>query len=83
MLTSLVATALAEVVGKTILGNGLTSNFRPKKYYTIPRDSLNRFLDDVDQFLNFFVIEAQRIVFAENIYATGAVSSLGDLWRSI
>jgi ABC-type multidrug transport system fused ATPase/permease subunit len=63
-------TAVAEILGKTVLGNGLASQFRPRQYYTIPRDSLNRFLDDVDQLLNFFVIEAQRIVYAENIYVT-------------
>lgn len=46
---------------------------RPRKYYTLPRENLERSLEDVEQFVNFFVIEAQRIVFAENIYATIAV----------
>ena len=31
-------------------------------------------LDDVEQLINFFVIEVQRLVFAENVFATGAVS---------
>ena len=31
-------------------------------------------LDDIEQLINFFVIEVQRLVFAENVFATGAVS---------
>ena len=51
---------------------------RPRKYYTINRQSLDAVSDDVEQFINFFVIEFQRIVFAENVYATIAafISSL-------
>lgn len=66
------ATATAEVAGKVALGRGLTSQFRPKKYFTINKASLERLLDDLEQFINFFVIESQRIIFAENVYATGA-----------
>lgn len=65
-------TAAAEVAGQATLGKGLTSQFRPRKYFTIPKASLERLLDDVEQFINFFVIESQRIVFAENVYATVA-----------
>ncbi|KAF2704577.1 hypothetical protein K504DRAFT_507052 [Pleomassaria siparia CBS 279.74] len=65
-------TASAELGGKLAFGRGLTSQFRPKKYFTIPKASLERLLDDVEQFINFFVIESQRIVFAENVYASGA-----------
>lgn len=66
-------TALAEVAGKVALGNGLTSSVRPKTYYTIRKESLERFLDDVEQLINFVVIEFQRILFAENIWVTVAV----------
>jgi len=65
-------TASAEAAGHLTLGKGLTSQFRPRQYYTIPKASLERLLDDVEQFINFFVIESQRIIFAENVYATGA-----------
>lgn len=64
-------TAAAELIGQLALGRGLTSQVRPKKYFTIPKASLERLLDDVEQFINFFVIESQRIVFAENVYVTG------------
>ncbi|KAF2099291.1 hypothetical protein NA57DRAFT_38341, partial [Rhizodiscina lignyota] len=68
--TVLGITAAAEVVGKSVFGNGFTSQIRPKRYMTIPKESLERFTDDVEQLINFFVIEFQRIVFAENIYVT-------------
>lgn len=63
-------TAAAEVAGKVVLDRGLASHMRPRKYYTINRQTLDAVSDDVEQFLNFFVIEFQRIVFAENVYAT-------------
>ncbi|TID16496.1 Reticulon-domain-containing protein [Venturia nashicola] len=64
-------TAAAEILGKTLLGDGLATRMRPRKYFTIPKESLERLLDDVEQFINFFVIEFQRILFAENIWVTG------------
>ncbi|KAF2227431.1 Reticulon-domain-containing protein [Elsinoe ampelina] len=62
--------AAAEIAGKVIFEKGLASQMRPRKYYTIPRESLEAALEDVEQLINFFVIEFQRIVFAENVYAT-------------
>jgi hypothetical protein len=66
------ATGAAEIAGKAAFGHGFASQMRPRKYLTIPKASLERLLDDVEQFINFFVIESQRIVFAENVYATVA-----------
>ncbi|KAF2642743.1 hypothetical protein P280DRAFT_468057 [Massarina eburnea CBS 473.64] len=65
-------TASAELAGQLTIGKGVTSQFRPRQYFTIPKASLERLLDDLEQFINFFVIESQRIVFAENVYATVA-----------
>ncbi|OAL53868.1 hypothetical protein IQ07DRAFT_677285 [Pyrenochaeta sp. DS3sAY3a] len=65
-------TAAAEVAGQLTIGRGLTSQFRPRQYFTIPKASLERLTDDVEQLINFFVIESQRIVFAENVYVTVA-----------
>ena len=66
-------TVAAETAGKLLLGNGLASQFRPQKYYTIPRQTLDSMIGDVHELVNFFVIEAQRIVFAENVGASAAV----------
>ncbi|KAK4626869.1 Reticulon-like protein 1 [Fulvia fulva] len=65
-------TAALEIAGKVILGEGLASKLRPRKYYTIPHENLESVLSDVEELTNFFVIEFQRIVFAENVYATVA-----------
>ncbi|KAI0132743.1 Reticulon-domain-containing protein [Xylariales sp. AK1849] len=67
-------TVLAEVAGKTILSNGLATQLRPRKYYTIPRDTLDAMIGDVHELVNFFVIEAQRIFFAENVGASAAAA---------
>ena len=72
---NLIATAAAEVAGKLVLSQGLASSFRPKRYYTIPRESLEASLEDVEQLINFFVIEFQRILFAENVMVTVAACS--------
>lgn len=53
-----------------MFSQGVASHFRPKRYYTIPRETLEASLDDVEQLINFFVIEFQRILFAENIVHT-------------
>lgn len=65
-------TASAEIAGKLVLSQGLASSFRPKKYYTIPREALEASLEDVEQLINFFVIEFQRVLFAENVVHTVA-----------
>lgn len=69
----LAVTVAAETAGKLVLNNGLASQLRPRRYYTIPRETLDSFIGDVHELLNFFVIEAQRIVFAENILVSAAV----------
>jgi uncharacterized membrane-anchored protein YhcB (DUF1043 family) len=69
-------TVLAEVVGKAVLSQGLTTQLRPRKYFTVPRETLDALIGDVHELLNFFVIEAQRIFFAENVLAS-SVAAVG------
>lgn len=71
-----IVTASAEVAGKLVLGSGLASSMRPKRYFTIPKESLEASLEDIEQLINFFVIEFQRILFAENVTATFLVRAL-------
>ncbi|KAI1497309.1 Reticulon-domain-containing protein [Biscogniauxia marginata] len=68
-------TVLAEVTGKAVLGTGLATQLRPRKYYTVSRETLDGVIGDIHELLNFFVIEAQRILFAENVTAS-AVSAV-------
>lgn len=72
-LTSLVVT-LAEAAAKFTIGSSVAGSVRPRRYYKIPKETLEATLDDVEQLINFFVIEIQRIVFAENIPNTAIVS---------
>ncbi|KAK5107242.1 hypothetical protein LTR62_001596 [Meristemomyces frigidus] len=65
-------TAAAEIAGRMVLGQGFATKMRPKQYYTIPRETLDSMMGDLEQLVNFFVIEFQRILFAENVYATVA-----------
>ena len=78
-LTAFTVTAAAEVAGKLALSRGIASSFRPKRYYTIPREALEASLEDVEQLINFFVIEFQRVLFAENVTHTIAACSTAFL----
>lgn len=76
------ATAAAEAAGKLVFSQGLATSFRPRKYYTIPREALEASLEDVEQLINFFVIEFQRVLFAENLVHTIAAfaAALVSYW---
>lgn len=67
-------TIAAEVAGKALMNNGFATQLRPRKYYTIPKETLDMLVGDVHELINFFVIESQRILFAENIYASAAAA---------
>lgn len=75
-------TAAAEAAGKLVFSQGLATSFRPRKYYTIPREALEASLEDVEQLINFFVIEFQRVLFAENLVHTIAAfaAALASYW---
>lgn len=72
-LTRALVTVVAEVAGRLVLSQGLAGSFRPRKYFTIPREALEATLEDLQQLLDFFLIEFQRVLFAENIIHTVAV----------
>lgn len=63
-------TAAAEIAGKLVFGEGFATKMRPKRYYTIPRETLESIMEDLVELGNFFVIEFQRVVFAENVEVT-------------
>lgn len=66
-------TIAAEIAGKLVMNTGIASQLRPRRYYTVPRETLDVLIGDVHELVNFLVIEAQRIVFAENISASATV----------
>ncbi|KAJ5231204.1 hypothetical protein N7489_011912 [Penicillium chrysogenum] len=67
---SLGVTATVEVAGQVILKRGVASGFRPRRYYTIPKETVEAVLEDLEQLVDFFLIEFQRILFAENVLHT-------------
>nr|POE99379.1 reticulon-like protein 1 [Quercus suber] len=64
--------AAVETTAKLALGQSIAAHLRPRQYLTIPRETLEASLEDVEQLINFFVIEVQRVLFAENVFATTA-----------
>ncbi|KAJ3493145.1 hypothetical protein NLG97_g4920 [Lecanicillium saksenae] len=69
---TLAVTITAEAAGKLVLGSGLATQIRPRRYYTISRDTVDGVVGDAHELANFFVIEGQRILFAENIGVSAA-----------
>ncbi|KAJ6444465.1 LOW QUALITY PROTEIN: Reticulon [Purpureocillium lavendulum] len=69
---ALAVTVSAEAAGKLVLSHGLATQMRPRRYYTVSRATLDSMIGDVHELVNFFVIEAQRILFAENLAASAA-----------
>lgn len=64
------ATVLAEIAGQTVFGAGFVSQVRPRKYYVLPKETLDSMTGDLDELINFFIIESQRLLFAENVFAS-------------
>jgi hypothetical protein len=68
-------TVAAEVTGKFLFSQGLATQIRPRKYYVMPRETIDSMIGDVHELMNFFIIESQRIIFAENVFASACVST--------
>jgi uncharacterized protein YjbJ (UPF0337 family) len=67
---SFAAVSAAEFAGKTLTGNGFVSQMRPNKYFAVPRESVDSIFAGLHQFINFLVLEFQRILFVENFATT-------------
>ncbi|KAK6512685.1 hypothetical protein TWF506_008860 [Arthrobotrys conoides] len=64
------ATAAIEYLGRPTTGTGFMTQVRPAKYYTIPRENLEMVFAEIHEFLNFIVLEFQRVIFVENLTVT-------------
>lgn len=64
------ATAAFEYLGRPTTGTGFMTQVRPAKYYTIPRENLEMVFAEIHEFLNFIVLEFQRVIFVENLTVT-------------
>jgi hypothetical protein len=65
-------TVAAEATGRLLFSHGFATHFRPRKYYTVSKDTINSMIGDVHELINFFVIEVQRVLFAENVFVSSA-----------
>ncbi|RAH86997.1 hypothetical protein BO86DRAFT_374942 [Aspergillus japonicus CBS 114.51] len=63
-------TALAELGGQLALKQSVVGSFRPRKYYTVPKETVEAVLEDLEQLVDFVLIEFQRVLFAENLVHT-------------
>lgn len=64
------ATAAFEYLGRPTTGTGFMTQVRPQRYYTIPRENLEMVFAEIHEFLNFVVLEFQRVIFVENLTVT-------------
>ncbi|KIX03523.1 uncharacterized protein Z518_07076 [Rhinocladiella mackenziei CBS 650.93] len=69
---TLAVVTIAEASSQALLGSSVVGAVRPRRYYKIPKETLEASLDGLENLINFFVIEGQRLVFAENIPVTAA-----------
>lgn len=80
---ALAVTVSAEAAGRLVLNHGLATQMRPHRYYTVSRATLDNMIADAHELINFFVIESQRILFAENIPVSALVSHAGPFARCL
>ena len=55
------------------MSHDVMSAVRPRRYFTIPKETVESVLEDLQQLTDFGLIEFQRILFAENVIHTAAV----------
>lgn len=70
---NILVTASIEAGGQFLFGQGLASSIRPRKYYTIPKETTEAVLEDLAQLLDFAFLEFQRVLFVENVVHSAAV----------
>ncbi|PNP53258.1 hypothetical protein FNYG_15767 [Fusarium nygamai] len=66
--------SLAEFVGRTFGPNTFLSRLRPKEYKTVPEPILNATLRDIHDFIQYAVVQVQKIIFGEDLDKTFAAS---------
>ncbi|KAF4446966.1 hypothetical protein F53441_9437 [Fusarium austroafricanum] len=71
----------AEFAGRSFGPNNFMTRLRPKQYKTVPESTLNATLNDIHDFIHYAVIQAQKILFAEDLEKTfGAFVATASLY---
>jgi hypothetical protein len=71
--------SLTEFAGRSFGPNNFVSRMRPKQYKTVPESTLNATLKDIHDFIQYAVVKAQKIIFAEDLEKTFSVCAVMDL----
>lgn len=69
---------MAEFAGRSFGPNNFVSRMRPRQYKTVPESTLNATLKDIHDFIQYSVVQAQKVIFAEDLEKTFGVSK--SLW---
>ncbi|ENH71430.1 hypothetical protein FOC1_g10007662 [Fusarium oxysporum f. sp. cubense race 1] len=73
--------SMAEFAGRSFGPNNFVSRMRPRQYKTVPESTLNATLKDIHDFIQYAVVQAQKILFAEDLEKTfGAFAFTGSLY---
>jgi hypothetical protein len=68
--------SVTEFASRLFSANSLSARLRPKEYKQIPESTLNATLKDIHDFIQYALVQAQRIVFGQDLGKTFAVSGV-------
>lgn len=66
--------SVTEFAGRSFGSNSLLARLRPKEYKKVPEATLNATLKDVHDLVQYSVVQAQRVIFGQDLDKTFAVS---------
>ncbi|KAG4262868.1 hypothetical protein FPRO03_10231 [Fusarium proliferatum] len=73
--------SMAEFAGRSFGPNNFVSRMRPRQYKTVPESTLNATLNDIHDLIQYSVVQAQKVIFAEDLEKTfGAFVATGSLY---
>ncbi|KAF4499518.1 hypothetical protein FAGAP_4308 [Fusarium agapanthi] len=76
--------SMAEFAGRSFGPNNFVSRMRPRQYKTVPESTLNATLKDIHDLIQYAVVQAQKVIFAEDLEKTfGAFVATGSLYLLI
>jgi len=70
--TTLGAVSISEFISRLISEDSLSTRLRPKEYKKIPESTLNATLNDIHDLIQYAVVQAQRIIFGQDLDKTFA-----------
>lgn len=68
--------SLTEFAGRCFGPNTFLTRLRPAEYYKVQESTLNATLQDIHDFVQYAVVKVQRLIFAQNLDQTFAVSCI-------